>query len=151
MGRRIFEEVVELTNTASKRTEAIRWAQRFRYNKGRARLSFGAHMYANYRGTLVTIGRSLGIRDYMCYPSFEDFSPDGLLALHAWQIRTFDEWTRVFRALNKGRRQSIPFPGLGLHHGSNELYWPIPLALLEEGRVWSRQRRAAWKAANVRR
>jgi hypothetical protein len=148
MGRRLYEEVVELTSTESRRSEALRWAQRFRYNRNRARLSFGAHAFAKYRGTLVTTGRYLGITHYMCYPSFEDFAPDGLLAKHAWQIRTFDDWTRIFRELNRERRQAVPFPGLGLHYGSNELYWPVPDALLEEGRVWSKQRRAAWRVAH---
>ena len=100
MGRRLFEEVNEITSNESKRTEALKWAQRFQYNRNRARLSFEAHAYAKYRGTLVTIGHNLGIRDFICYPTFEDFAPDGLLAQNAWMIRTYDVWTRLVRSLN---------------------------------------------------
>ncbi len=148
--RRVFETIIEMTSRATPRTAALNWAAGFSFNRNRARLSFEAHLYAQSRNFLVTIGKLSGLKHFMCWPTFEDFSTEGLLARYAWQVKTTKEWRIIFDGLSKNKKQIVPFPGLGLHHGSNELYYPMPNTLVESAKIWSREKRAEWRSLHVK-
>lgn len=161
MSRRFLEKIQELTAMATPRSEVFRWLEQLGYHRGRARLSFEAHLYAQARQTIVATARSGGVEHFMCYPTgcefsfsglfvtLQSFSSDGLLARYAWTIKTHTEWVRTFEALNARRKKKVPFPGLGLRFNSNELYWPIPESILEDAQQVSDIRRAEMQSSNT--
>lgn len=150
MGRRQQETIQEMLSRETPRQTMLDWAMGYKFDRNRARLSFAAHLYAQHRNTLVTTALQVGYKHFIMWPTFEDFRPGGLLALHAWKVRPRAEWVRIFDELSRARRRTVPFPGLGLHHNSNELYYPVPPELVAQAQAFSKRRRAEWRAKHVK-
>lgn len=118
--RRVKETLFE--NIYTKRGLETEQAKEISFNKNDYKLSLLAHARAYFRGLVYQASKGKTNRFKMVVPpSIEPgLNPSGTTKKYLGQIKTFEEWSKV-----NGLSNINVVNGLGLHHGSQEYYYPV--------------------------
>lgn len=115
----------------------------FRLNENNMKLSTLTHARSAYRLSMLDYADKRGINHFMLeYPAAKraSMSAGGIIAQHAHQIRTLDQWSGVYKAAAKGKF-SAANATLGFHHNDFTTLVPIPASLLDQAKQYSKTNR----------
>ena len=147
--RRTKETIVDFSGMAAPRTELLAWIRRLRFNRNTFDLSIVTHARAAQRSQLWEIAQEDDGDRRLSHvaplvPSSAEFRirEGGKLRPLLGRVFTLQEWLRISRESNQGRRSLSLLFSLGLHHGDPHQLLPItPGSLLAFERVLREYRR----------
>jgi hypothetical protein len=142
--RRIREKIMENFGTAVARNLAIKQVGTLNFNRNIFKLSTVTHARAAFKNTIFQNTEKQGFVFYkMVVPKQveNNLSAFGKTAALLYLIKTVAEWNKETTPDSNTNTVS----GLGLHHGSQELYYPIMTDELKEEEVISAEQRAKLK------
>lgn len=163
--RRITETAVRLTGRFNRASDVVDYlngtpdgrvtraspqgGKEWRFNQNAMRLSTTAHIRALHRRRTVSEAQAEGIQHFRLdvpRSRLATLGTGGLLAAHLWQVRTLDEWHRIYAATNRRRVGASTFDTLGLHYGDFSYVTPVPAVFLRDAERQGRRLRKRWLA-----
>lgn len=127
--------------------------QPWQLNRNNLRLSTTAHIRAMHRRRTISEATAAGITHFrLDVPTsrLEMLTPGSLTGLHAWEIRTLEEWSDIAAEMNRGRIGASGFDTLGLGFGDMTYVVPVPAVFFIEAQRQAERFRASRLGAGRR-